>query len=554
MLTGILYSVISPACFLIPAVRQDAGGFLLARRFQALVQYGEGPHVTAMTLLPVVIWVLDEAASAKKWIFVPLASIALAALVLTNWTGTVGLSMALTAYFLSKLGASKAGGDRPLHWPTLLGIAAIACMLASPWIPPSLVRTVRESSANMEIVMPGSRKLLVLIPLAFAVAGFHFAFERLHVNRWFRFFLYFTVITVMIAGGELWFGWRVIPLAQRFHLEMEMAVVGAVSYAVLHSASWLPRWGRIVALCVLILFCAAQVRRYRGYARDLAQSIDFTTTVEYKMAQWFATNMDGQRVFAPGTVSIWMNLYSDVPQFDGCCDQTVRDEEHRIAKYIVYSGDGAGARAGEIATLWLKAYGIAAVGVAATGSSQLPQPYGYPHQFDGVLPEAWRDGESVVYRVPQPPYSLAHVMDRSAAVLRAPVNGIDVEPLLPLVAALDAPTSPPATFRWLNQHEAEITAQTGPNQVLFIQETYDPGWHAIEDRVELSMAPDALGLITLYPDHAGPHTIRLIYTEGLEDKLARTVRILGLVLLGLWTILAWRNRLGRPARLLINGQ
>jgi hypothetical protein len=540
MLAGTIYSLLSPSALFFETVRLD-GGLWHARRFQALVQYGEGPHITAMMMIPIVIWLLDEASTARRWIFLPLAPVGLATLVLTNWTGTTGLTMALIAYGLSRLGATDAEQQRPLHWPTLLGIGAIAYLIASPWIPPSLVQAVRVSSANLQNPIPVTRKLLVLVPLALVLAGLHFVFQRTAVNRWFRFFLYFSLVSGIIAGSDLGFDWRVIPIAQRFHLEMEMAVAGAVAYAALAVAARLPSWLRFSAAYLVILLFAAQVRHYRNYARDLARPIDFTTTVEYKFSQWFAAHMDGRRVFAPGTTSIWMNLYSDVPQVFGCCDQSVRDDEHRIANYMIYTGEGAGERDGEIAILWLKAYGAAAVAVAATGSSQLGQPYANPHKFDGLLPELWRDGESVIYEIPQPSHSLAHVVNRAAVLERAPVNGIDVEPLLPLIHALDDPSVPPATFRWLNQHEAEITAQTEPSQVLFIQETYDPGWHASEAGAEIRIAREPLGLMTMDPGRAGLHTIRLIYSGSLEDRLARIAQLGGLVLLAAWTVLAWRR-------------
>ncbi|MBI4460530.1 MAG: hypothetical protein HY648_10795 [Acidobacteria bacterium] len=554
LLTGTLYSVVSPACFLIPAVRQDAGGLLLARRFQSLVQYGEGPHVTALMLLPLVIWLLDEAASARRraflpWAFLPWACFALATLALTNWTGTMGLSMAVAAYALSKLGATKADGP-PLHWPTLLGIAAIAYLFTSPWLPPSLIRTVLESSSNMETAMPVSGKLLFLLALGCAIGASHFFFQRFRVNRWFRFFLYFALISGAIAGGDLWFGWRIFPLAQRFHLEMEMAIVGAVAYAALHTTARPSRWGRTVALCLLVVFCAAQVRNYHRYAQELAQEVDFTATVEYKMAQWFAANMEGQRVFSPGSVSYWMNLYSDVPQFLGCCEQSIRSRAHRVASYFIYSGSGgASARDGELAALWLKVYGVAAVGVAASGSSQSPQPFRDPKKFDGILPEAWREGESVIYRVPQRRNSLAHVIARSAVVSREPLDGLDIEPLRPLLAALDDLASPPATLRWLSPNEAEVTVQIAPGQVIFIQQTYDPGWHAIEKGRDLKIVPDALGLTIMdpgaVPERGGELRFRLVYSGGLEDRLARAARVFAVVLLILWTMLAKRGSEGR---------
>ena len=50
-----------------------------------------------------------------------------------------------------------------------------------------------------------------------------------------------------------------------------------------------------------------------------------------------------------------------------------------------------------------------------------------------------------------------------------------------------------------------------------------------------------LGPTTIDPGHAGPHTIRLVYSGGLEDRLARADRLASIALLGRWTILAWRR-------------
>jgi hypothetical protein len=276
----------------------------------------------------------------------------------------------------------------------------------------------------------------------------------------------------------------------------------------------------------------------RRYAREISRPIDFSTTVEHKMAQWFAANMNGRRVFAPGNASYWMNMYSDTPQFFGCCDQSVRNDAQRIATYVIYSSDGAGDRAGEISTAWLKTYGVAAVGV-------MPQFFGKPRQFDGVLPEAWRDGDNAIYWVPGSGDSLAHVVDASAVVKRQPVNGLDVEPLQPLLAALDQGTA--ATMVWRNASAATITAQTVEGQVLFVQQSYDPNWRAIDanSSESLTVAPDALGLMTIQLRRPGTTLVELVYVDGLrgsrEDQLTRLAQFAGIALLAAWTFLQRRR-------------
>jgi hypothetical protein len=232
-----------------------------------------------------------------------------------------------------------------------------------------------------------------------------------------------------------------------------------------------------------------------------------------------------------------------VPQFFGCCDQSVEHDALRMALYVIYSSDGTGDKAGEISTLWLKAYGVSAIGVAASGSSQLGQPFAKPKRFEGILKEAWRDGDTVVYRVPRPNEALAHVIDQQAVVTTQPANGIDVEPLKPLVAALDSPKTK-ATFRWINQHEAEITAEVGAGQIIFVQETFDPGWRARVDAGDMEIRRDALGLMTI-DSGPGRHTIRLEYAGDYEDRAAWLAQIGGFTLL-LWVVLAQRRASHHP--------
>src|SRR5690348_1689874 len=57
---GLFYSLVSVSCFFVPAIRNDAGGLLLSRRYQVLVHYGEGPHTTGLMLIPLVIYCLDR--------------------------------------------------------------------------------------------------------------------------------------------------------------------------------------------------------------------------------------------------------------------------------------------------------------------------------------------------------------------------------------------------------------------------------------------------------------------------------------------------------------
>jgi hypothetical protein len=91
---GVFYSLVSTSTWFIPAVRRDAGGVWGLRRLQDMVQYGEGPHIASMTLLPVAVCLLAAAYERKRpaWWFA--AALGLAAVPLTNWLGAAALAMA----------------------------------------------------------------------------------------------------------------------------------------------------------------------------------------------------------------------------------------------------------------------------------------------------------------------------------------------------------------------------------------------------------------------------------------------------------------------------
>ena len=64
-LAAIFYSALSPSAWLMPAIGH-AIGLLSPERLTALVFYGEGPHITSLTLLPLAILFLDLALERRR--------------------------------------------------------------------------------------------------------------------------------------------------------------------------------------------------------------------------------------------------------------------------------------------------------------------------------------------------------------------------------------------------------------------------------------------------------------------------------------------------------
>lgn len=516
---GLLYSVVSPVAILFPSVRAETQGMFYLRRLFNLVGYGEAAHVAVLALMPLLLISLDAALCKRRPAYYVLSAVALACLLLTNVTGSVGLALALLSYLLS---LPRSRWRRSLLATGI--IALLAYGLAIPWIPPSTVRLISSNSQwSLGNHFPFKAWHLLYFSLVMTGAALLcFIFERRSFSQYSRFALFLSFFSGAIALPAFWANIAVVPQPMRFQLEMEMGLCLALASAV-SKLEWRFPTGLVAA--VLMALCAAGLIHNHRHATELIRPVDIRTTTEYKAAMWFDQNMHGRRVFAPGSVSLWMNVFTDTPQLGGCCDQSVPNWEQRVALYTIYTGQNAGDRDGEICLLWLQAYGVHAVGVSGPSGREWFKPFWNPHKFDGLLPVLWRDGGDVIYGVPQRSGSLAHVIRKWQVVSRAPTDGLNVAPLRPYVDALNDPQLPLATMQWTAPGRAGITGDLRPNDLISVQVSYDAGWRAQVNGSDRHIESDALGMMVIDPQCTGACTVHISYTDTTEIRLARIIQM-----------------------------
>jgi hypothetical protein len=533
---GIIYSLISPSTFLIPAVRHDVGGFWNPRRLEALVQYGEGPHVTSMTLLPVALLLLIVAFERRRPIWWFLAALGLAAVPLTNWLGAAALAMAVVAWLLS-----RQHGQWWKNWVMAVAAGIYAYAIACSWIPPSTILNIRSHERYVRMPLSQEKWLYFLLALP-ALAILFWIFRRLRISEYLRFSILFLFPTAVITLLAEWFSVFLVPQPRRYHLEMEMALVLAVVFsAKLISDRLSNRTPKFVAYALLVL-CIYPALRYRNFARHLNRPVQIRKTIEYREARWFDRNIMPHRVFAPGSVGFFLNVWTNTPQYAGGFDPGAINPVFPAVHYQVLSGDNARDKEGEIAVLWLKAYGVDAVSVSGPKSQEVYKPFRNPAKFEGLLPELWRDGDDVIYEVPRRSRSLARVIRRADLPSREPENGLDIDPVLPYVAALENPAYPLAEMAWQNNHSALISAPMRKSQILTVQISYQQGWHARVNGQPRRTYGDHLGQLAVEPECEGPCTVEIYYDGGIEMRLARLISR-SCVLFGLaWVFVDWRKR------------
>ena len=531
-----LYSSISWSAWAIPPIAVDLGSPWHPRRLQALVGYGETPHIASMTLLPLALLFWDLALERRRVPYVLLAALGLAATVLTSWLGGFALAMMIVALAFLRLPKWRDVG-------LMSAIAVAAYCLAMPWTPPSTIaitqfnsQTIggdfRETYRTMPLWFLGSLACLTLLKLA-----------TRRLDRGLQFSVFITFLFASVVFPWTWFNVAMVVQPVRYHLELEMALsllAACTAQALLNTR---PRWAAVV----VVLMCVAlvqPVRVSRRYARDvLIQSSDITKTSEWKTAQWLNREWTGERVMMPGSTSFWLAAFSDVPQFHGGPEQGTVNFMVRVAFFGVYRGvPWADGHNGEYSILWMKALGIQAVGVTLPESTETYKPFLDPHQFDGLLQPMYRDGGDIIYRVGTPRTSLARVVPRNALPTGTPKNGVDVDPLRPYVAALDDPRMPHADFRWNNMHAAHIAASVQSDQVISVQTSWHKGWRATANGGPLAVKRDSIGQIYLDPGRAGHVDIDLIFDGGTEMRISHALSAIAALVLVATSIVSLRRR------------
>ena len=534
-LAALGYSLISPTCFLVREVRADSGGWFGARRLTTLLPYGEGPHLTALLFLPVSIALLHLALTKRRPVYYVLTALALAATVLSNWIGAFALSLGAAAYLFAGF------DERPARqWISAAGLAFYAYLIALPFVAPSVIATVR---ANAPLVGGRFEPGLGYVALVALFAGGFWALvwgmRRTQLAAPARFGILFLYGTGVIALMGCWFHFRLLPQPERYHLEMDLAFWLAVALVAGPIYQRLPRRTALI-VCGAVALGAAPVWIYQMHrARGMENPIDIQTTAEYHVSRWLDEHMPGQRVFAPGTIGFWMNAFGDTPMLTGGFDNGMRNTLLQDIIYQVYAGDKP-----EIASAWLKIYGVDAVVGGDKTSREKYHPYAHPEKLQS-LPVLWHDDTETIYAVPRGTTSLAHAMRAADLPTEKPI-AYELKAVQGYLAALDDPTLPPADFHWQGTSAARITATLRPEHLLSVQATFDRGWHASVNGSPRPIWGDKLGQIVVEPRCNGACEVYLAYDGGAETWIAHDASHLALIGGALWILLGsfrWRLRL-----------
>lgn len=506
-------ALVSPNFLFIKSLRDDAW-LLVPQRLGVLVRYGEGPHMTALALIPIALAFTFRALPRFRPGATAAAAFVCALVVSNNFYGATALAIlfALAAWSVYLAGLDKA------VWVRAGVIAALAYGLAAFWLTPSyLWITVRNLKFVSEHGNAWSLWIGIAIAIVFLLVSDRYARGRRE-----------AAYAVFVTGSLLFFSmnvlgyyaldFRIVGEPARHVPEFDLAFILAA--AELLRRLWKTRRPALRIACaalVCVSFFSARdyVRRaWHIYIRDDA----YQNTVEYKMAAWVAANFPDARTFASGSVRFWFNAWFDLQQVGGGSEQGLSNPQVIPAQWQVRL-----AEQGETSVEWLRAMGADLVIVHEENSKERYHDFRNPKKFQGRLPVIFNDGEgNLVYRVPRRA-GLARVVETARArALLPPRNNEDLERVRAYAEAAEGGPDVPASTRWEGTDRMRVRARLRPGESILVQESYDPAWRAWSAGRSLPVVEDALGFMRIEAP-PGEHDIALAFETPLENRLGRVL-------------------------------
>ena len=511
---ALAYTFFSPLYGMARVIDKDRGGIAqIPWRLQVFAKYGEGPHNTGLTLMPLALVAAWAAGVGRRYWRVFLAAVLLAAIALTNWVAALATGVCCLLMMACGVATERAFDFRARR---ILGAAALAWLLACFWLTPSFIQTVFFNWPKDAFGYSADRRQ-AFSALGLAVAVVALRYLLLRARR--TFYTCLVTLAALVFGwlifGHYWFGISLIPESRRYAVEFEFFLILAL-------VEWLRlawerkdrrvRWAAAAAAGALVLAGTPQAWKYVTQNRNLRHPWPLEATVEYPLAKWLAGRPMTGRVFASGGLRFRMNSWCDVPQVGGGFESGLINRVPVDLYYQVRTGKSNLGRGPKDTLTQLKALGVEYVVVHGPKSREHYRDFVNPRQFEGVLPAVFRIEDDTVYHMPVT--SLAHVVAPGELALWHKPPHMDA-----YAAAIDDPARPKLAAVWRGTDVLDISGPVPPGRVVSVQVNWDPGWAAFQDGRRVPVEKDVLGFIVLRAAASPAARIELRYEGTLEPRL-----------------------------------
>ncbi|MBZ5727959.1 MAG: hypothetical protein LAP87_23570 [Acidobacteriia bacterium] len=510
----------SPSFLFLTPLRHDAWK-RIPIRLGVLVKYGEGPHMTALALIPIALAFAWLAFEARRPAALALAGVFGALAVSNNFYGATSLAVfypiLVWSFWITRQ-------ERRILAPAL-AIPAITYGLTAFWLVPSYFQV---TAGNMKYVSEHGTTWSIWLAMAVVVA---FAIATRWLARgqkewtWGVFTAGCAVLFSLNVLGNYYFHFLIAGVPSRLAPELDLVYI-LLAVAVLR---WL--WNlpgllpRAVAAAVLVMAFATTAGYVASAWNHFPLYPNYQDRVEYQVPEWLWMNMPDARVVPTGSVRFWFDAWHDLPQLGGGSDQGVLNGEVEQAQWEINLGPKP-----EPAILWMQCLGTDAAYVSDKSSEEMFKDYLFPHKFEGALPAIYDDHRgNVIYRVPRRWPARARVVETARLnALQRPRFNDDVEYLRAYAGVIEKGPDSPAFLTWQGTDAMRIAAKVEAGQSIVVQENYDPAWHAWSGGKPVAVRKDAMGFMAMDPA-PGAQEIALAFLTPFENQVGRVLSAIAIL-------------------------
>jgi hypothetical protein len=526
-------ALMSPSFLFLTNIRNDSW-MLLPARLGVLAKYGEGPHMTALALIPIALAFAWRAFDSYRPGAIALASLFCAAVVSHNFYGAIALvvfyPILVWSFWITRQ-------DARIRVPAIV-IPVLTYGLTAFWLVPSYFRVTAE---NLKYVSEHGTTWSIWVAVSVAVM-FAIATDKLAKGKgeltWAVFTAGCAIFFALNVLGNYYFKFRISgePLRLTPELDLTLILLGAT---ILH---WMwhrrPGLRMTAAIAGLLAFCTAG-----GYVRHAWHMFplwpNYQDRVEYRISDWVWKNMPEARFMPAGSVRFWFDAWHDLPQLAGGSDQGILNAETERSQWEINLGSRP-----ETSILWMQCLAVDATYVSDKNSQEMFKDTEHPEKYNGVLPVIFDDGQgSRIFRIPRRYAARVRVVETERLnALAPPRANDDVEYLQAYADVIEKGPEAPANLTWRGTDAMSITATVGAGQSILVQESFDPAWHAWMGGQELRVRKDAMGFMAIDAP-AGNDNIMLVFATPLENQVGRILTTISM--LTILALMAAGTREGR---------
>ncbi|MBI4100786.1 hypothetical protein HY439_03555 [Candidatus Microgenomates bacterium] len=523
--------------------------FFAPWQLSVISDYGEGPHIIALSIVPLVVifyWRLLRAPSFFKFL---LTAVLMGVVVSINLFSAYALGYFLLGVLFSEMVLGK---SKQKLFINILLLPVIYALIAFCYDVSMLVSLSKSGYMHPENVFrlpPVTTLFLIAVfiagPVLFIVYEIFKKKPKLQnglvLGIW---FLIFWLIPYAFYKGY-WFGSQ--PNRYMPELNIAAAIIAAVLLIKIYDyiTSKSGKLSFLTGGIVLILYLAGMVYISRGFIQNGWQLVspnpDIKTTSEYKIAKWLEENIvyeTGERAYLSGSPAFFLNEFAPVPQIRGDEDNAQANHWWADITYQVNAGEESGLAIG-----WLEALNVRFAVVDFNANTPY-KDFKYPDKFLSLLEVASIDGFRI-FEIPGNK-NIVQAVDlnqvRRLKPFSHPVKPVlDEEGLKNYLEAIRAISEGVTVNYSYPYRTAPNTAlievkNAGKDTGILFKSTFDPGWKAklktgSGDWKEVKIGKTGPDFMLVKSGISGDYTLKLSYHRPVVEYLGYIITLMAIVVL-----------------------